>query len=109
MNKIKKGDDVIVIAGKDKGRRGTVKQMIDCSRAIVEGVNMIKKHVKPNPNQNTEGGIVAQESAIHVSNLALFNPTSKKADRVGFKVVAGKGNKKKRVRIFKSNSEQVNV
>jgi large subunit ribosomal protein L24 len=108
MNKIRKGDEVVVITGKDKGRRGVVKQMIDGGRAIVEGVNMIKKHVKPNPNQNVEGGIVEREASIHVSNLAVFNPTAKKADRVGFKMV-GRGKEKKKVRIFKSNQEQINI
>jgi len=108
MNKIIKGDEVIVIAGKSKGRRGLIKQVIDSDHVIVEGVNIIKKHVKANPNPNTEGGIVEREAAIHVSNLAIYNPSSKKADRIGFKIV-GQGKEKKKVRIFKSNSEQVNV
>jgi len=104
MNKIKKGDEVIVITGKSKGRRGVVKQVLDTSRAIVEGVNIIKKHVKANPNKNTEGGIQEREASIHVSNLAIYNAATKKADRVGFRTLED-GSK---VRFFKSNKEQVN-
>ena len=107
MNRLKKDDDVIVIAGKDKGRRGTVVSvLLDKNRVIVEGLNLVKKHVKPNPNKQVEGGIVEQEAAIHLSNVALYNPATKKADRVGFKFVED-GNKK--VRYFKSNGELVDL
>ncbi|WP_119343929.1 50S ribosomal protein L24 [Facilibium subflavum] len=107
MNRLKKGDDVIVIAGKDKGRRGTVVSILsDKDRVVVEGVNLVKKHVKPNPNKGVEGGIVEKEASIHASNVALYNPATKKADRVGFKFVED-GSKK--VRYFKSNGELVDL
>ena len=104
-SKLKKGDAVIVITGKDKGRQGKITRvMVDESRVLVEGINMIKKHVRPNPNQEEPGGIKEREAAIHISNVAIFNPMTKKADRVGFKVVGDN-----KVRIFKSNSEQIDV
>ena len=102
MQKIRKGDDVIVITGKDKGKRGTVTG-VDGDLILVEGINIAKKHVKPNPVKGVQGGIVAQEKPVHISNLALFNPVSKKADRVGFSVLADG----RKVRVFKSNGEQV--
>ena len=101
MNKIRKGDDVVVIAGKDKGKRGTVLNRVDDERLLVEGVNRVKKHTKPNPMKGQPGGIVEKEMPIHVSNVALFNPATQKADRVGFKTL-GDGRK---VRAFKSNGE----
>ncbi|MFK7976646.1 MAG: 50S ribosomal protein L24 [Halioglobus sp.] len=102
MLKIKSNDEVIVLAGKDKGKRGKVRQILDNGRVIVSGVNMIKKHTKPNPQANVAGGIVEREAPIQVSNVAIFNPSTSKADRVGFKV---DGDQK--VRIFKSNGEVI--
>lgn len=105
-NKLKKGDQVIVIAGKDKGRQGTITQILPSKgRAFVEGINMIKKHVRPNPNIQEQGGIKEIEAAIQLSNLAVFNSVTKKADRVGFKVLEDG----RKVRIFKSNQEQIDV
>lgn len=107
MNRLKKGDDVIIVAGKDKGRRGTVTSVLFAKeRVIVEGVNLVKKHVKPNPNRGIEGGIVEKEASIHASNVALYNPATKKADRIGFKFVE---DGKKKVRYFKSNGELVDL
>jgi large subunit ribosomal protein L24 len=83
MRKIKKGDDVIVIAGKDKGKRGSVLRMVDADHVLVEGVNMVKKHQRPNPMKNVTGGIVDKELPLHISNIAIFNAGTKKADRVG--------------------------
>ena len=105
MQKIKKGDDVIVITGRDKGRRGTVLRVADNNTLVIEGVNLAKKHQKPNPNAGVAGGINEQEMPIDVSNVMLFNPTTNKGDRVGFKTL--KDNKK--VRYFKSNDEVVDV
>jgi large subunit ribosomal protein L24 len=103
MNKIRKGDQVIAIAGKDKGKRGTVLRRVDAERVIVEGINRVKKHTKPNPLKNQPGGIIDMEMPIHVSNVALLNPATQKADRVGFKVLADG----RKVRVFKSNGENV--
>ncbi len=89
MNRIRKGDDVVITAGRDKGRRGTVIGVRDDQRLLVEGVNIVKKHVKPNPNQGVQGGIVQQEAPIHVSNVMLYNPKTEKADRVSYKQVDG--------------------
>lgn len=110
MNKIRKDDQVVVLTGKDKGRSGRVIK-IDGDRAIVEGVNVIKKHMKPNPYKREQGGIVEKESSIHISNIAVLNPISKKADKIGVKFVepASAGEKKKKVRYFKSNNELVDV
>lgn len=102
MNKIRKGDQVIVIAGRDKGKRGTVSLRADDSHVVVEGINMVKKHVKPNPMQGTTGGIIEKTMPIHISNIALFNPATGKGDRVGFKEVDGRN-----VRIFRSSGETV--
>jgi len=102
MNKIKRDDEVIVIAGKDKGKRGKVIKVREDNRAIVSGINMIKKHTKPNPNAGVAGGIVEKEAAIQVSNLAIFNAETNKADRVGFE---GVGKDKKR--IFKSTGKPI--
>ncbi len=105
MEKIKKGDDVIVIAGKDKGRRGTVLRVLrDKDRVVVEGVNMVKKHVRGNPQRGESGGIQEREAALHISNIAVYNPKTEKADRVGVKNVDGKN-----VRYFKSNNELVDA
>lgn len=98
MLKIKCDDEVIVLAGKDKGKRGKVRKIVDDNRVIVAGVNMIKKHTRPNPQAGIQGGIVEREAAIQVSNVAIFNPETSKADRVGFRVDDGK-----KVRFFKSN------
>lgn len=103
MNKIKRGDDVIVITGKDRGKRGTVLTVLANDKVLVEGINMVRKHQKPNPMRGEAGGIVDKAMPIHVSNVAIFNPASQKADRVGFKVLES-GDK---VRIFKSNGEVV--
>ncbi len=105
MNKIKKGDDVIVITGRDKGKRGTVLRLVDDSHVLVEGANKVKKHERPNPMKNTTGGIIEKEMPLHISNIALFNPATQKADRVGIRVMESG----KRVRYFKSNSEVVDV
>ena len=105
MRKIKKGDDVIVITGKDKGKRGTVTRVVDPEHVLVEGANRVKKHQRPNPMKNTPGGIVDQEMPLHVSNVAIFNPTTKKADRVGVKLL-GDG---QRVRFYKSNGEVIDA
>ena len=103
MEKIRKGDQVVVIAGKDKGKRGTVARRVDSERVVVEGVNRVKKHVKPNPVKGVVGGVIDKDMPMHVSNVALFNPKTQKADRVGFKVLDD-GSK---VRVFKSNGETV--
>ncbi|RLJ68547.1 50S ribosomal protein L24 [Sulfurisoma sediminicola] len=105
MNKIRKGDDVIVITGKDKGKRGTVLIRVDEERLVVEGINRVKKHTKPNPMKGQPGGIVEKEMPIHISNVALFNPATKKADRVGVKTLEDG----RKVRVFKSNSEVVDA
>ncbi|MEY4364510.1 MAG: hypothetical protein RLZZ24_1862 [Pseudomonadota bacterium] len=103
MNKIRKGDQVIVIAGRDKGKRGVVALRKDDSHLIVEGINLVKKHTKPNPMAGTAGGIVEKAMPIHQSNVAIYNAASGKADRVGIKVLAD-GNK---VRVFKSSGEEI--
>ena len=105
MEKIRKGDDVVVTTGKDKGKRGTVVRRVDADHVVVEGVNRAKKHVKPNPVKGVAGGIVDKEMPIHISNVALFNPATKKADRVGFKSLEDG----RKVRVFKSNGELVNA
>ena len=101
MSKIRKGDDVVVLSGRDKGKRGTVLQIIENSRILVDNVNVIKKHVKPNPNRGETGGIIEKEAPIQISNVALFNPNTNKADRVGYKVLADG----RKVRVFKSDGE----
>ena len=98
MNKIKKGDEVIVTTGKDKGRRGTVLQILDDDRVLVEGVNLAKKHIKPNPNIGEAGGIRDTTMPMQISNVLVFNPKSKKGERVGFRVDKDGG----KVRVFKS-------
>jgi len=101
--KIRKGDQVVVISGRDKGRRGAVVQVLENDRVVVESVNMVKKHTRPNPQAGVQGGIVEKELPLHVSKVAIFNPSSKKGDRIGFKTL-GDG---KKVRFFKSNGEQL--
>ncbi len=105
MNRIRKGDEVIVTAGKDKGRRGVVLRVYDDERLLVEGVNMAKKHQKANPNAAVEGGIIEKAMPLHESNVMVYNPITKKGDRVGTKRLED-GTK---VRIFKSNNEVVDV
>ena len=105
MEKILKGDEIVVITGKDKGKRGTVLKRVDADHMLVEGVNRAKKHVKPNPIKGEQGGIVDKDMPIHVSNVALFNPVTKKADRVGIKALEDG----RKVRVFKSNGELVNA
>lgn len=103
--RLKKDDTVIVIAGRDKGRTGKITKILDSNKLLVEGVNMVKKHVRPNPNKNEQGGILEREAPIHRSNVALLNSETNKADRVGFKLLKDG----KKVRVFKSNGEQVDV
>ena len=105
MRKIKKGDDVIVITGKDKGKRGTVLRVVDLEHVLVEGANRVKKHQRPNPMKGATGGIVDKEMPLHVSNVAIFNAGTKKADRVGIKLL----DDGRRVRCYKSNGEVIDV
>ena len=105
MKRIKKGDEVVVIAGKDKGRRGTVLEIGENNRVLVEGINIAKKHLKANPNQGVEGGIIDRAMPIHISNIAVFNPKTKKADRIGFRV-NDDGTKE---RVFRSSGEVVDL
>ncbi len=105
IRNIKKGDEVIVITGKDKGRRGTVISVLDDERVLVENVNVAKKHQKPNPNAGIQGGIIEKEMPLHVSNVMLFNPVTKKGDRVGVRTLEDG----RKVRFFKSNDEVVDV
>ncbi len=105
MSKIKKGDEVVVIAGKDKGRRGVILKVLDNDRVVIENVNMMKKHVRPNPNAGVTGGIIDKEMSIHISKVMLFNPVTKKGDRVGFRRLEDG----RKVRFFRSNKEVVDV
>ena len=106
MNKIRKGDEVAVLTGKDKGERGTVVRVdVDGNTVVVEGINRVKKHVRPNPMKGQVGGIVEKEMPIQISNVAVFNAATQKADRVGFKVLEDG----RKVRIFKSNGEVVDA
>jgi large subunit ribosomal protein L24 len=103
MNKLRKGDQVIVLAGRDKGKRGTVTKRVDDERLVVDGINVVKKNVKPNPLKGTTGGVISKSMPIHQSNLAIWNPATSKADRVGIKLLeAGK-----KVRVFKSNGQEI--
>lgn len=104
MQKLRKGDKVMVIAGKDRGRTSVIKRIVSPTRVIVEGVQMIKRHVRANPNKNEQGGIIEREATINISNVAICNPTTNKADKVGFKVVDGR-----KIRIYKSNQEQIDI
>lgn len=103
MNKIRKGDHVVVLAGRDKGKRGTVTQRVDETYVVVDGINMVKKHVKPNPMKGTTGGVIDKAMPIHQSNVAIWNTAANKADRVGIKIVGDN----KRVRVFKSSGEEI--
>ena len=105
MLKIRKGDDVVILAGKDKGKQGTVLRLVNDDRLIVEGINVVKKHQKPQPATGTQGGIVNKEMPIHLSNVGLFNPETKKADRVGFRAL----DDGRKVRFFKSTNEVVDI
>jgi len=105
MNKIRKGDDVIVITGRDKGKRGKVAQRADDSHLLIEGINLVKKHAKPNPMKGTTGGIIEKSMPIHQSNVAIFNAATGKADRVAVKLQADG----KRVRTYKSSGEEIKV
>tara|TARA_B100001250_G_scaffold81449_1_gene67142 strand:+ start:22237 stop:22551 length:315 start_codon:yes stop_codon:yes gene_type:complete len=100
MNRIRQGDDVVVIAGKDKGQRGQVIKVLD-DRVVVEGINIVKKHQKPNPNAGVAGGIIEKEMSIDISNIMLHNPSTDKPDRIGIRSLADG----KKVRFFKSNDE----
>jgi len=105
MKKIRKGDEVVVIAGRDKGRRGTVIKVLANDRVLVENLNMVKRHTRANPQRGTQGGIVEKEASLHRSNVMLWNPVAKKADRVGLRALADG----RRVRSFKSNDEVVDA
>ena len=105
MNKIRKGDQVIVTTGRDKGKRGTVAQRVDADHIVVDGVNVAKKHVKPNPMKGTTGGVVDKTMPIHQSNVAIWNPATAKGDRVGIKLLSDG----KKIRVFKSSGEEIKV
>jgi len=105
MQRIRKGDEVVVLSGRDKGKRGTVLRRVDADHVVVEGVNRVKKHQRPNPMKGQTGGIVDKDLPIHVSNVALFNPASKKGDRIGMKTLQDG----RKVRVFKDNGEQVDA
>jgi large subunit ribosomal protein L24 len=105
MKKIRKGDEVVVITGREKGRRGTVIRVLDGDRVLVENVNMVKRHTRPNPQAGIQGGIIEREAALHLSNVLLWNPVAKKGDRVGIRALADG----RRVRFFKSNDEVVDA
>ena len=103
MRKIKKGDNVVVITGRDKGKRGDVARIVDDTHVVVNGINAMKKHAKPNPLKNQPGGIITKEMPIHVSNVALWNPVTRKADRVGFRTM----DDGRKLRFYKSNGELI--
>jgi large subunit ribosomal protein L24 len=105
MEKLRKGDDVIVTTGKDRGKRGTVLRRVDADHVVVEGINKVKKHQRPNPMKGLPGGIIEKEMPIHVSNVAVFNPQTKKGDRVGIRILEDG----RKVRVFKSNGEMVDA
>jgi large subunit ribosomal protein L24 len=105
MQRIKKGDEVVIVTGRDKGKRGTVLRRVDPDHVVVEGVNRVKKHMRPNPMKGVTGGIVDKDMPIHISNIALFNPATKKADRAGVKSLEDG----RKVRVFKANGEQVDA
>ena len=105
MRKIRKGDDVVVLTGRDRSKRGTVLRVVDADHLLVEGINRVKKHQRPNPAKGDTGGIIDKEMPIHISNVALFNPATKKADRIGIRQLEDG----RRVRFFKSNGEVVDV
>lgn len=103
MNKLKREDEVIVITGKDKGKRGTISRLVRGDRVVVSGINMVKRHTRPNPNAGQPGGIIEKEASLHISNVAIFNPDTSKADRVGIKIEED-GAKK---RVYKSNGKAI--
>ena len=103
MQRLRKGDEVVVLSGRDKGKRGTVLRRIDAEHVVVEGVNRVKKHQRPNPMKGEQGGIIDKDLPIHVSNIALYNPATQKADRAGVKTLEDG----RKVRVFKGNGEQV--
>ena len=105
MRKIRKGDEVVVIAGRDKGRRGTVIKVLEKDRVLVENVNMVKRHTRPNPQAGAQGGVIEKEASLHLSNVLLWNPIAKQGDRVGIRTLADG----RRVRDFKSNDEVVDA
>jgi len=105
MERIKKGDQVVVLTGRDRGKRGSVLSRVDKDHVLVEGINRVKKHQRPNPMKNQPGGIIDKEMPIHVSNISLLNPQTQKADRVGFKLL----DDGRKVRVFKSNGEMVDA
>jgi large subunit ribosomal protein L24 len=105
MKKIRKGDDIVVLSGRDKGKRGSVLRVLDDARVIVEGVHLVKRHTKPNPQAGVPGGIIEKEASIHISNVALYNPVTQKPDRVGIKTLEDD----RKVRYFKSNNEVVDI
>ncbi|HEX5684744.1 MAG TPA: 50S ribosomal protein L24 [Ideonella sp.] len=112
MNKIRKGDQVVVLTGRDKGKRGAVIERVDADHLVVEGINMVKKHVKPNPLKGTTGGVIDKTMPIHQSNVAIFNPATGKADRVGIKLLSkadqeSRKTKDNGVRVFKSSGEEI--
>jgi large subunit ribosomal protein L24 len=112
MKKIRKGDQVIVLTGRDKGKRGTVSLRVDADHVVVDGVNVVKKHVKPNPLKGTTGGVVDKTMPIHQSNLAIFNPATGKADRVGFKLLSeeeksARKTRENAVRVFRSSGQEI--
>ena len=112
MNKIRKGDQVIVLTGRDKGKRGTVTQRVDEERVVVEGVNLVKKHVKPNPMKGTTGGVIDKTMSIHQSNIAIFNPKTGKADRVAIRMLTADEQKARKtrdngVRVFRSSGDEI--
>ena len=107
MLRIRKGDQVVVTTGRDKGKRGEVAQVFDTGYLLVNGVNQVKRHTRPNPLKNQPGGILLKELPIHVSNVAIWNASSKKADRIGFRLIEVPGGKSRKVRYFKSNGEQL--
>ena len=105
MQRIRKGDEIVVIAGRDKGKRGTVLRRTGVEHVVVEGINRVKKHQRPNPMKGLTGGVVDKDMPIHISNVALFNPATQKADRIAFKVLSDG----RKVRVFRSNGDQVDV
>lgn len=104
MNRLKKGDEVIVITGKDKGKRGAISSFVSCDKVLVDGINLVKKHTKANPMTGSQGGIVTKEMPIHVSNVALLNPETQKADRIGFRI-----ENDVKIRYFKSTNKAVDA
>lgn len=104
MKKIRRDDEIIVIAGKDKGKHGRITKVLADNRVVVSGINMVKRHTKPNPQAGTQGGIVEKEAPLHISNVAIFNPETSKADRVGFKFEDGV-----KIRVFKSNQQPIDA